>query len=63
MTKDMAWGVIRAILAGGAGYMAGKGIADAAVLNEVIGAVCVIFTAAYLPITSARGHTHRHFWV
>jgi hypothetical protein len=47
MTKDMAWGIVRAVLAGGAGYLAGKGIADAAVLNEVIGAVGVIFAAAW----------------
>lgn len=47
MTKDMAWGVIRAVLAGGAGYLAGKGIADAATLNEVIGALGVIFAAGW----------------
>lgn len=47
MSKDMVWGVIRAVLAGGAGYLAGKGIADAAVLNEVIGAVGVIFAAGW----------------
>jgi hypothetical protein len=47
MTKDMIWGVVRAVLAGGAGYLAGKGIADTATWNEVIGAIGVIFTAAW----------------
>lgn len=47
MSKDMVWGVIRAVLAGGAGYLAGKGIADAAVLNEIIGAIGVIFAAGW----------------
>lgn len=47
MSKDMVWGVVRAVLAGGAGYLAGKGIADQATLNEVIGAIGVIFAAGW----------------
>lgn len=47
MTKEMTWGVVRAILAGGAGYLAGKGVADLGTLNEVIGAIGVIFTAGW----------------
>lgn len=47
MNKDMVWGVVRAVLAGGAGYLAGKGIADQATLNEIIGALGVIFTAGW----------------
>lgn len=47
MTKDMAWGVVRAVLAGGAGYLAGKGVADIGTLNDVIGALGVIFAAGW----------------
>lgn len=47
MTKEMSWGVIRAVLAGGAGYLAGKGVADAATLNEIIGALGVLFAAGW----------------
>ena len=47
MSKDMVWGVIRAVLAGGAGYLAGKGIADQALLNEAIGAIGVLFAAGW----------------
>jgi hypothetical protein len=47
MTKDMAWGVVRAVLAGASGYVVGKGIVDAATANEVIGAVGILFTAGW----------------
>lgn len=47
MTKDMVWGVIRAVLAAGGGYVAGAGIADQATVNEIIGALGIIFAAGW----------------
>ena len=47
MNKEMAWGVVRAVLAGASGYVVGKGIADQGTVNEVIGAIGVLFTATW----------------
>mgnify|MGYP000169684687 CR=1 FL=1 len=47
MAKDMVWGVARAVLAAGGGYIAGKGIMDQSTVNEVIGALGVLFAAGW----------------
>lgn len=47
MTHEMIWGVIRALLAGGSGYLAAKGIGDAETYNAIIGAIGVIFAASW----------------
>lgn len=47
MNKDMAWGVVRALLAAGGGYFVAKGMVDAGTLETVLGAVGVLFTAGW----------------
>jgi len=47
MTKDMVWGIARAVLAAGSGYLVGTGLIDQTMASEVIGAIGVIFTAAW----------------
>jgi hypothetical protein len=47
MTKDMIWGIVRAILAAGSGYLVGMGLIDQAMATEIVGAIGVIFTAAW----------------
>lgn len=47
MTKDMVWGIARAVLAAGSGYLVGTGLIDQAMASELIGAIGVIFTAAW----------------
>lgn len=47
MTQEMIWGVIRALLAGGSGYLAAKGLGDAETYNAIIGAIGVIFTSGW----------------
>ena len=47
MTKEMVWGVVRAVLAAGGGYVVGTGAIDATSMNEIIGAIGVIFTAGW----------------
>lgn len=54
MTKDMVWGVVRALLSGGSGYLIGKGIVDAETAAQVIGAIGVLFTAGW-SIAAKRG--------
>lgn len=47
MAKEMTWGVVRAVLAAGGGYIAARGFADQTTINEVIGALGVIFAAGW----------------
>jgi hypothetical protein len=47
MTKEMVWGVVRAVLAAGGGYVVGTGAIDATAMNEIIGALGVIFAAGW----------------
>lgn len=47
MTKDMVWGVVRAVLAGAGGYVVGKGMVDQSTLNDAIGAIGILFAAGW----------------
>jgi hypothetical protein len=47
MTKEMTWGVVRAVLAAGGGYVVGTGVIDSTAMNEIIGALGVIFAAGW----------------
>lgn len=47
MTKEMVWGIVRAVLAAGSGYLVGMGLIDQAMATEIIGALGVIFTAVW----------------
>ena len=40
-------GIVRALLSAGAGYLVGKGVLDAGLANELIGAGVVVFTAIW----------------
>ena len=45
MTKDMIWGVVRAVLAAVGGYFVGAGILEQSTVNDIIGALGIIFAA------------------
>ena len=47
MTKDMVWGVVRAVLAAAGGYFVGAGVVDNATMNDIIGAIGIIFAAGW----------------
>ena len=47
MAKEMTWGVVRAVLAAGGGYVVGKGIVDQSTVNDVIGALGILFAAGW----------------
>jgi len=47
MSKEMIWGVVRAVLAAGGGYVVGTGVVDNATMNDIIGALGVIFAAGW----------------
>lgn len=47
MTKEMIWGVARAVLAAGGGYLVAKGMIDAGTLETVLGALGTIFAAGW----------------
>jgi len=47
MSKDMVWGIVRAILAAGSGYFVAKGVVDAGTAETVLGAIGVLFTAGW----------------
>lgn len=47
MTKEMVWGVARAILAAAGGYLVAKGMVDAGTLETVLGALGTIFAAGW----------------
>ncbi len=47
MSKEMAWGVVRAVLAAGGGYLVGKGMTDAATVETVLGALGTLFVAGW----------------
>lgn len=47
MTKEMVWGIVRALLSGGSGYLVGKGIIDAETAAQVVGALGILFTAGW----------------
>lgn len=47
MSKDMIWGVVRAILAAAGGYLVAKGMIDAGTLETVLGAIGTIFAAVW----------------
>lgn len=46
MTKDQIGGIVRALLAGASGYLIGKGY-DAAIVNEIAGAVGIIIVSGW----------------
>jgi hypothetical protein len=47
MTKDMIWGVVRAVLAAAGGYFVANGVVDAGTLETVLGAIGVLFAAGW----------------
>ena len=47
MNKDMVWGVVRAILAAGGGYFVGSGVLEQSTVNDLIGALGIIFAAGW----------------
>lgn len=47
MTSEQIWGIVRTILAAGAGYLSAKGIVDAGAADTIIGAVGTIFVAGW----------------
>jgi hypothetical protein len=47
MTKEMVWGVARAVLAAGGGYLVAKGMIDSGTLETVLGAIGTIFAASW----------------
>lgn len=47
MNKDMIWGVVRAVLAAGGGYFVGTGLLDQAMVNEIVGAMGILFAAGW----------------
>ena len=47
MTKDMVWGVVRAVLAAAGGYFVGVGILGQSMMNDLIGAAGIIFAAGW----------------
>ena len=47
MNKDMVWGVVRAILAAGGGYFVGSGVLEQSTVNDIIGALGIIFAAGW----------------
>lgn len=47
MTKEMVWGVARAVLAAAGGYLVAKGMIDAATVETIVGAIGTIFAAAW----------------
>ncbi|MCA3634255.1 MAG: hypothetical protein INF18_00870 [Methylobacterium sp.] len=48
---DKALGVVRALLAAGAGYLVGKGYLDQGTADQVVGALIIIGTAAWSVIS------------
>lgn len=46
MTKDQIGGIVRALLAGASGYLIGKGY-DAALVNEIAGALGIIVVSGW----------------
>lgn len=47
MNSEMIWGVARAVLAAVGGILVTKGFLDESTLQSVLGAVGVLFTAAW----------------
>ena len=47
MNKDQILGVVRALLAAGAGYLAASGLIPAETVNELVSAALVIATAVW----------------
>ena len=47
MTKDMVWGIVRAVLAAGGGYFVGAGILEQSAVNDIVGAIGIIFAASW----------------
>jgi len=47
MTSDQVWGVVRAVLAAGGGYLVAKGTISSDTLNQVLGALGTIFVAGW----------------
>jgi hypothetical protein len=46
MTKEQIGGVVRALLAGAGGYLIGKGY-DAALVNEILGALGILAVSGW----------------
>lgn len=51
LTGEKLWGVIRTVLAAGAGYLIAKGIVDDATVNAVLTGGGVVFVAVWSWIT------------
>lgn len=47
MSQEMVWGVARALLSAGGGYLVGAGLIDQSMANELIGALGVVFAAGW----------------
>ena len=47
MNKDMIWGVVRAVLAAGGGYFVGAGVLDQSTVNDIVGAIGILFAAGW----------------
>lgn len=47
MTAEEIWGIVRAILAAGGGYLVAKGYLDNATLMTILGALGTIFVAVW----------------
>jgi len=54
MSGEQIWGIIRTILAAGGGWIAAKGWVDAATLEQVLGAVGVLFVTAWSIIAKKK---------
>lgn len=47
MNKDMVWGVVRAVLAAGGGYLISTGMLDESTVSASIGAIGILFAAGW----------------
>ena len=47
MTSEQIWGIMRTVLAAGAGYLSAKGVIDAGVAETIIGALGTLFVAGW----------------
>jgi Na+-transporting methylmalonyl-CoA/oxaloacetate decarboxylase beta subunit len=54
-TAEVAWGIVRTVLAAAAGVLVTKGYVSADTLNQIIGAVGVIFVGVWSAISNRSG--------
>jgi Na+-transporting methylmalonyl-CoA/oxaloacetate decarboxylase beta subunit len=53
-TAEVAWGIVRTVLAAAAGVLVTKGYVSADTLNQIIGAVGVIFVGVWSAISNRK---------